>query len=55
MRDGDVYFNYRLMPGKATTRNAIRLLELMGFDPKIIEKAYGQAEEFVATGSWQCS
>ena len=55
VRDGDVYFNYRLMPGKATTRNAIRLLELMGFDPKIIEKAYGQAEEFVATGSWQCS
>ncbi len=51
VRDGDVYFNYRLMPGKATTRNAIRLLELMGFDPKIIEKAYGQAEEFVATGS----
>lgn len=53
VRDGDVYFNYRLMSGKATTRNAIRLLELMGFDNEIIERAYTQAEGFVASGSWQ--
>lgn len=53
VREGDVYFNYRLMQGKATTRNAIRLLELMGFDHEIIEKAYGQAEGFMATGNWQ--
>ena len=53
VRDGDVCFNYRLMSGRATTRNAIRLLELMGFEQEIIEKAYAQAEEFVATGSWR--
>lgn len=54
VRDGDVYFNYRLMSGKATTRNAIRLLELMGFDHEIIEKAYEQAEGFMASGHWKC-
>ena len=53
VRGGDVYFNYRLMSGRATTRNAIRLLELMGFDHGIIEKAYAQAERFVVTGRWQ--
>lgn len=52
VRDGDVYFNYRLKAGKATTRNAIKLLELMGYDAEIIEKASRQAEEFLATGSW---
>ena len=30
VREGDIFFNYRLKEGKATTRNAIRLLELMG-------------------------
>lgn len=53
VRDGDVYFNYRIQPGKATTRNAIKLLELMGYAPEIIERASAQAERFVSSGVWQ--
>lgn len=53
VRDGDVFFNYRLMTGKASTRNAIRLLELMGYDERIIERATAQAEHFLETGDWQ--
>lgn len=53
VRDGDVFFNYRLKLGKATTRNAIKLLELMGYDKGVIEKASAQAEHFVATGDWR--
>ncbi|MCI8462430.1 MAG: hypothetical protein HFG25_05735 [Lachnospiraceae bacterium] len=53
VRDGDVFFNYRLMTGKASTRNAIRLLELMGYDEKIIERATAQAEHFLESGDWQ--
>lgn len=52
VRDGDVMFDYKLQRGRATTRNAIRLLELMGYDKEIIEKAYRQAETFMETGDW---
>ena len=52
VRDGDVFFNYCLMTGKASTRNAIRLLE-MGYDEKIIERATAQAEHFLESGDWQ--
>ncbi len=53
IRDGDVCFNYKLQCGKAVTRNAIRLLELMGYDREIIERASVQAEHFLATGYWK--
>ena len=52
VRDGDVFFNYKLKQGKASTRNAIKLLELMGYDRDIIEKASRQAERFVTEGTW---
>ena len=52
VRDGDVFFNYKLQKGKAVTRNAIRLLELMGYRKEIIDKATAQAENFVRTGHW---
>ena len=50
--DGDIVFNYKLLPGKATTRNAIRLLSLMGYDAYIVEVASEQARRFMETGSW---
>lgn len=55
VRDGDISFNYRLQPGKASGRNAIRLLELIGYDREITERAFRQAEQFLATGSWDNS
>ena len=51
--EGDVVFNYRLLKGKATTRNAIRLLELMGYEDRIIQLANAQAEHFLETGEWE--
>ena len=53
--DGDVFFNYKLMKGKATTRNAIKLLEIMGYDKSIIDKAVRQAERFLDHGVWELS
>lgn len=52
VRDGDIFFPYKLIKGSATTRNAIKLLEIMGYDKNVIEKASRQAEQFVATGAW---
>ena len=51
--DGDVAFSYRLLSGKATTRNAIRLLSIMGYQEDIIRKAEQMASEFVRNSHWQ--
>lgn len=50
--DGDVKFNYRLLDGCATTRNAIKLLKVLGYKAEIIEKANQRAEYFDKTGKW---
>ena len=52
IKDGDIMFPYQLLSGKASTRNAIRLLQMMGYDEEIIRKASGQAEYFLITGKW---
>ena len=51
--DGDVSFSYQLKEGKATTRNAIKLLQIMGYEQEMIEKANAQAEYFAANGIWK--
>lgn len=53
VREGDIFFSYRLHGGKATTRNAIRLLELMGYDERVVKRAARQAEDFLKTGVWK--
>lgn len=53
IRDGDISFPYMLQKGKATTRNAIKLLELLGYDSRIIRRAFIQAEGFLESGKWE--
>ena len=53
IKDGDVHFNYRLLEGKAATRNAIKLLQVFGYDPVIIERAGRRADKFLQTGKWE--
>lgn len=53
IRDGDISFAYRLLPGKASSRNAIRLLEIMGYAPEVTERAFESARRFLESGVWQ--
>ena len=53
IEEGDIRFPYRLMPGKAKTRNAIRLLSIMGYDSGIIRRAEEMAARFEKTGKWE--
>ena len=53
VRDNDVLSNYRLFKGRAVSRNAIKLLGVMGYDPKLIEKAQNMADHFLETGEWR--
>ncbi len=51
--DGDVKFNYLLREGKATSRNAIRLLSVLGYEDEIIDKAEKRASFFLQNGEWR--
>ena len=51
--DKDIVFDYVLKNGRANSRNAIKLLGLMGYDDKIIDSANERAEQFITTGKWK--
>lgn len=51
--DGDVLFSYRIFQGKANSSNAIRLLEIMGYDEEIIRRAEERAAVFLKKGVWE--
>ncbi|MCQ2523279.1 MAG: hypothetical protein MJ123_02985 [Lachnospiraceae bacterium] len=51
--ENDVLFNYMIKSGRATSRNAIKLLNVMGFDDAIVANAEKMAEAFVKTGEWK--
>lgn len=53
IEDGDISFNYLLKKGRAQSRNAIRLLEVMGYDRQVIREAEELAERFLETGEWE--
>ena len=52
LRQGDVAFSYQLHSGRATSRNAIRLLEAVGFEGDITSRAQQRAARFERTGDW---
>lgn len=51
--ENDVKFNFRLFKGPATTRNAIKLLSIIGYDSNIIKEAEKQAGYFIENGIWK--
>lgn len=48
IEDDDICFSYKIRDGRASTRNAIRLLKIMGYDDAIIQKADDMASEFLS-------
>ena len=51
--DGEMLFDYRIRPGKATSRNAINLLKLIGFSDAIVNGAHKRAEYYAEHGVWK--
>lgn len=52
VRANDVYFPYRLKDGPARSRNAIRLLSVMGYESELTGKAEETAKRFLESGKW---
>jgi DNA mismatch repair ATPase MutS len=53
VKDNDILFNYELKNGRATSRNAIKLLNIIGYDKQIIEQAESAAASFAENNSWR--
>ena len=53
MEDDAIYFSYQLMEGRATSRNAIKLLSMMGYEKDVVDSAEKTAEHFLKEGEWQ--
>ena len=53
IENDDIVFPYRLQKGKATTRNAIALLKIMGYDNHITKMAQNTAERFEINRKWE--
>lgn len=50
--DNEIYFDYKLHSGCTTTRNAIKLLDFIGFDEDIVKEANKKVEKFDTTNAW---
>lgn len=50
--DDNIKFDYRIKDGKATSRNAIKLLKIMGFDNDIVIDANTAVEAFEQQNRW---
>ncbi len=51
--DNDIVFNYKVLNGRATSRNAIKLLKIIGYENSIIDEANNMAVHFVEKGVWE--
>ncbi len=52
IEENDISFTYKIMEGRASSRNAIKLLGIMGYEPAIIAEAEKMAADFLASGVW---
>ena len=52
LEDDQVWFDYRLHPGPAVTRNAIELLRIMGVDAAVVDRARRRSAGYLDTGRW---
>ena len=53
VEDDNVVFSYLLQKGRATSRNAIKLLKIIGYDDAITNNSKRRADDFINTGVWR--
>jgi len=52
LTDNEIIFDYKIYPGKSNTRNAIKLLKLMGYDESIVNSAEERSLKYLEEGIW---
>jgi DNA mismatch repair ATPase MutS len=53
IEDGKIIFDYKLYDGRSSTRNAIKLLNIIGYDGNVVKKAEDMAKSFISKGKWE--
>ncbi len=53
VEENNVVFSYSIQKGRATSRNAIKLLGIIGYDDSIIGNSKRRADDFINTGVWR--
>lgn len=53
LQEDDIFFDYTIQSGPATSRNAIFLLKTMGYEEEIITQANEMANGFIEEGIWK--
>lgn len=53
IREEDIYFSYKILKGPASTRNAILLLDKMGYPKDLVQEAKERAKFFMERGIWE--
>ena len=53
VKEKEVVFSYILKKGRATSRNAIKLLNMLEYDPEIVADAAKAASDFEKNGVWK--
>ena len=53
IKNDEIYFDYKIYPGRSETRNAIKLLAIMGYGEEIVSKAEDRAKNFMENGIWK--
>jgi Mismatch repair ATPase (MutS family) len=51
--DNNIVFIYTLYPGKSSTKNALKLLKIIGYDSSIVKRAQERSDKFISKGLWK--
>lgn len=51
--ENDITFDYKIYQGRAVSKNAIKLLKIIGYNEKLIQAATNRANRFLETNQWE--
>ena len=51
--ENDILFDYTLYKGRAVSKNAIKLLKIIGYNDRLIDAATNRANQFLETNQWE--
>lgn len=53
IKDNNIIFDYKVYDGRSITRNAIKILSIIGYDENIVKRAENRAEFFLKNSYWE--
>lgn len=51
--EDEIVFDYKINKGRTKTRNAIKILQILGYDENVIKEANESANDFMESNKWE--